>query len=281
NQSGNADITITYHIRTKTIAWNLKSSDVMTVDDALDTDETFQYLTTKYNKKEWKINPTDPEIVSLANQLDVGSTIFDQAKSIFDHLEENFEYSTARGGEVKSPTETLHDENGDCDDMSFLFIAVSRAMGIPAWIELGSMYDEYNQQWVGHAWVAIYLPMTDTERSGIVNIDVVNREFLVRGANRFSDWSSDGGYTDENGNGTADDNEWHIRDYYYMYFYEPLPGTNYLSDDSTGLEYKESGSVTVRLGGEQSVPFLDLVLLIPVIIIAYTAIALKRSRQKR
>jgi len=280
-ENGDADITITYRMRTETAVWNIESSDVMILEEAMTTDDTFQLLADRYNRKEWKIDPTNPEIVSLAEQLDNGGTIYDQTKSIFEYLDKNFDYKTVDRAEVKAPTETLHDKNGDCDDMSFLFIATSRAMGIPSWIELGALYDQQSNQWVGHAWIALYLPLKDEARSGVVNIDIVNREFLVRGANRFSDWSSDGGYTDWHDFGTVEEDEWHLYDYYYMYEYNPLPGTVYYSDESAGLDYEESGSVRVKLGGEQSTPAFELFLLIPLVIIAYVVIFLARKNQKR
>lgn len=276
----NADITITYTMRTETVVWNLESDDVMTIEEAMSADETFQKLDEKYNHREWLIDPTDPEIVSLADQLDTGGTIYDQIKSIFDYLDKNFDYSTVDRGTVKAPTTTLSDGNGDCDDMSFLFSALSRAMGIPSWVELGSLYDKQNQQWIGHAWITLYIPLKEGG-SGTVNLDVVNREFLIRTANRFSDWSSDGSYSDINGNGTADEDEWHLKDYYYMYQYTPL-GSTYFSDISTGLDYKESGTVGVQLGSERSIPSLDVLMIIPLFIMAYAVVYfLSRKNQKR
>jgi transglutaminase-like putative cysteine protease len=278
--NGDADITITYTMRTKTLVWNIEPEYVMTVEEAMSSDEDFQMLDDRHNHKEWLIDPTDPQIVSLANQLDNGGTIYDQIKSIFDYLDENFEYRTENRGNVKAPTKTLADRNGDCDDLSFLFSAISRAMGIPSWIELGSLYDEYNQQWIGHAWIMLYLPMKKGE-SGAVNLDVVNREFLIRTANRFSDWSSDGSYSDLNGNGIAEDNETHLWDYYRMYVYTPL-GNTYFSDISTGLDYKESGTVGVQLGSERSIPALDVLLIIPLFIMAYAVVYfISKKNQKR
>jgi transglutaminase-like putative cysteine protease len=282
DENGNADIKITYRMRTETAVWDIGSEDVMTLSEAMNDDtktgEDFRFLVTKYNHKEWKIDPTLPEVTSLASQLDTGGTIYDQIKSIFDYLDKNFEYRTVDRGEVKSPTQTLQDGNGDCDDMSFLFISISRAMGIPSWVELGSLYDEQNNQWVGHAWISLYLPLK-TGQSGLVNVDVVNREFLIRGANRFSDWKSDGGYQDD-GDGIIDDTEWHLYDYYYMYLWTPI-GNTYYSDESTALAYQESGSVNAKLGGDQSMPGFEALLLIPVILAAFVMIQLARRRQKR
>lgn len=276
---GNADIKITYHMKTETVVWNFQSGDVLTLEEAMNTDDTFQRLVDIYTHEEWKIDPADPEVVSLADELDTDGTVYDQLKSIFDYLDENFEYSSAGSGEVKAPVQTIYDRNGDCDDMSFLFIAISRAMGIPAWVELGALYDHYANQWVGHAWVAVYLPLKEG-RSGLVNIDVVNREFLVRGANRFTDWSSDGGFTDINNNLMPEMTEWNLYDYYHMYEFNPISHV-YLSDESTGLDYRESGSVSVKLGGSQSIPGFEILLVVPVIFLAYIAIMLKRRNQKR
>jgi len=284
--NGNADIKITYHMKTETVVWNFQSGDVLTLEEAKDTDHFYDNnYVPRHTNKEWKIDPTDPDVVALADELDNGGTIYDQLKSIFDYLVENFEYSTAGEGEVKAPSETIRDRNGDCDDMSFLFIAISRAMGIPAQVELGALYDQYNNQWVGHAWVAVYLPLKEG-RSGLVNIDVVNREFLVRGANRFTDWRSDGDWTDnpsdENGMLDCTDFycEWNLYDYYHMYQFNPISHV-YLSDESTGIDYEGSGSVSVKLGGSQSIPGFEILLVVPVIFLAYIAIMLRKRNQKR
>ncbi|MCK4443176.1 MAG: transglutaminase family protein, partial [Thermoplasmata archaeon] len=154
-------ITILTTFRTWTVWWDIDSDNSLTADEAQMWDPVYNSLSSQYNHDEWRIEVTHPEIVSLARQLEVsGGTVYENIQSIFKHLDVNFEYGTREGGAVKTSSETLEDGYGDCDDMSFLFSALARAMDIPAWPELGAMYNSMTHEWVGHGWMEVYVPTT-------------------------------------------------------------------------------------------------------------------------
>jgi hypothetical protein len=125
------------------------------------------------------------------------------------------------------------------------------------------MYNSVSNEWVGHAWLGLYMP---THRGGVnVTIDMANHEFLVRGANRFSEWQSDG-------NGT------HLQDYYYPYTYVSS-GTVSISDTYTTIDYSTDGTVVVKLGSDGGkVPGFDLIIFPVAVIVAL--IVMGQTRRK-
>ncbi len=101
--------------------------------------------------------PSDSLIKSTARQITgaAGSeNAFATAKSIFKWLKENTQYQL-NGGALPSPaTETLRSGGGDCDDLSFLYISLCRAAGIPARFVSGYIVRETGLE--PHAWVEFY-----------------------------------------------------------------------------------------------------------------------------
>ncbi|UCD92853.1 MAG: transglutaminase family protein [Methanobacteriota archaeon] len=258
-----------FTMRTTTVWWNIDSSDSLTISEARQYDPTFNALAAMYNHDEWNIEVSHPEIRSLAAQLTIpDGTVYDNLVSIYKYLDINFEYSTRQGGTVKASSETLRDKTGDCDDMSVLYAGLARGMGIPAWPELGAMYDPMQGHWVGHGWLEVYVPTTN----GGVNasIDMVNDEFLIRGANRFSEFVSDG-------------DEDHLQDYYFSYSYIKGVGEPIISDKYVDMGYHPSGTITMKLGSEGGPVYgLEWLIIIPIVLIVlYVVYRIIKRRRKR
>ncbi|MFQ6107355.1 MAG: transglutaminase family protein [Thermoplasmata archaeon] len=261
---GEANIRATYHIRTKTIWWDIEESEVLSISDASKTNPLFVQLSTQYNHDEWRLQYEGTYIETLASQIAPGDlSVYEIAQRIYDYLDTHVSYSPTRTGEVKYPMETLQDGSGDCDDMSFLFASLLRSRGVPSWVELGAMFNSITNEWIGHAWLEFYLP---TFTGGLnVTIDMSNHEFLVRGANRFSEWKSDG-------NGS------HLEDYYYPYSYVSI-GNPSIEDLYTTIDYSTDGTVVVKLGSDGgAIPGFDL-LIVPVAVLV--ALVLKRQTRRK
>jgi hypothetical protein len=255
--------------RTWTVWWDINSDNSLTLDQARQYDPIFNALADQYTHDEWRIEVTHPAIVSLARQLEVSrGTVYDNLQSIFKYLDVNFEYSTREGGAVKTSSETLSDRNGDCDDMSFLFVAVARAMGIPSWPELGAMYNPMTREWVGHGWMEAYIPTTNGGEN--VSIDMVNDEFLIRGANRFADFKSDG------------DGD-HLEDYYFSYSFVPNKfQTLDINDDMIDRGYETTGTITVKLGYDgRPVPLFEVLFILIALLIGIVIIYKLAKRRGR
>ncbi len=251
---------IRYSLHTESAVWNVDPSESGTVDDIP------KWLVDKYGnktKEEWVIIPAHPEIQSLSSQLTSGKiTVYDKLKSIFDHLNDNFEYERARTGRPKYCNETLSLGFGDCDDQSVLFIALARAAGIPAWLEFGALYNQQQESWGGHAWIRAYIPEF-TGGGHVYNIDVVNDHFLFRDALRFSEWESDG-------NGS------HLKDYYYSY------GNFFSYDESYNTISMDKSSKIIRIADngrpiEETVPGFEGVFMVSAIV--FTALILRKKKR--
>lgn len=97
----------------------------------------------------------DRVIVRAAEEAAAGTEDgWDRAEAIYDWVRENIEYRFAR--KIKSARQALADGYGDCEEMTSLFIAMCRAVKIPAravWVP-GHCYPEfYLEDIQGHgAW---------------------------------------------------------------------------------------------------------------------------------
>jgi hypothetical protein len=99
---------------------------------------------------------------------------------------------------------------------------------------------------------------------------MVNDEFLVRGANRFSDFKADG------------DGD-HLNDYYFSYSYIPSKfQTPEINDYFVDRGYDTDGTVTVKLGHDgRPVPLFEFLILFIVAIIAIIIILKLAKRRRR
>jgi transglutaminase-like putative cysteine protease len=254
---------IKYAIYTESAIWSMDSSDSGTLENYY---PEWSGLVDKYGNKsrdEWKILPSDPHITVLSDQLTQGKvTVYDKLKAIFDYMNEKFEYETARQGEPKWCTETLEDQYGDCDDQSVLFISLARAAGLPCKLEFGALYNQQQDEWGGHAWIKVYIPLYTGDLYWY-NIDIVNDHFLFRDAFRFSEWESDG-------NGT------HLEDYYYSM------GVNFKYEEMYYNLKMDKSSKTIRISEtgrpmDETVPGFEGILVAPAVLIA--ALIVRRKKK--
>ncbi len=166
--------------------WELDEGSV------LDRDEVPQYYLDNYLDDQWKIVVNDPVIRSLCEEL-VGdeTNVYLIAKAIYDWIVENIEYPSGPSlGEPRSSVETLQAREGDCDEQSMLFCALARSAGVPAWMQLGAIYDRKNKELGGHGWVQMFMPTADGGHN--VTIDPVNEAFLVWVPTLFCEYTDTG-----------------------------------------------------------------------------------------
>lgn len=225
-------ISITYQMRVSTYIWNLESGTVGNISDIPDS------LKDAYLGDEWRIIVDHPSIHQRSQAI-VGerTNVEDALRSIYDWIVDNVDYPSSSTLLPKTSLETLSSGVGDCDDQAVLFCALARAAGIPAWLQIGVLYDPFWQEWGGHAWVQAYLPLKDGEGVN-ATIDTVNRDFLLWRPNRFADFTDDGDAA-------------HLEDYYLSFHcsYDPTSypegETPIFGQEFVALEYQESDS-TVR-----------------------------------
>jgi hypothetical protein len=209
---GTKTYVVEYTIRTQFFEWEMEKDQSGVISDIPNS------LKDRYNKDEWRldkdndgvldneddvdndgqwdylIEPSNSQIRSLANQLKDGETnVFAIVENIYNYLtsDENLNYVTTSVGLPKDCITTLNDLRGDCDDYSILFISICRALDIPAWLELGVLYDKQSQRWGGHAWAKVAIPLTSGGYAA-PTIDVVNKQFLIHDPYRFIEWKDTG-----------------------------------------------------------------------------------------
>jgi len=105
-----------------------------------------------YLKPSPGIEATHPAILDLAEQLDAdGQLPWRQIETDYGWIQDNVKYVN---GEFKGALRALRDKEGDCEELTSLFIALRRARNIPA-----------RTVWVpGHVWAEFYLE--DAEGQG-------------------------------------------------------------------------------------------------------------------
>jgi len=201
-------VSLRYHVRMTTYQWFISEGDVGNTSDVPPSYN-------KYLDAEWKIAPNNATVKALADQI-VGSetNYLKRIDLMYSWLLSHYTYQRSATFEPKAPEDTMAHLGGDCDDFSVLFISMARYLRIPAWLELGLLYDEFRNEWGAHGWATLYIPLKNG--TGVeVTIDVVNRLFLIRDPFHFSDWSSDGDAA-------------HLQEYYTLLTYQPVttPTTN-------------------------------------------------------
>lgn len=200
-----ASVVIGYQVKATLYRWELDASRSGTVSQ-------IPAGYSKYLGAEWKFTPNDATISGLAAELAGGTNnTFEKVDRIYGYLHDNIAYQTNSPADPKYPTQTLSDKAGDCDDQSFLLGSLLRSQGIPAWMEMGLLYDQSRRAWGGHAWLRTYIPLPSGGGQE-VQIDPANDEFLFRDAFRLTDYVDDG-----NGD--------HLENYYvsWRYTYSGAP----------------------------------------------------------
>ena len=103
----------------------------------------------QYLASEPLVQTDHPEIVSLAGELIEGTTSpWKKALAVYQWMAENIE--TEFRITLPSALEVLHSKKGDCNELSTLFAALSRASGVPTRICTGLVYTQ--GAFYYHAW---------------------------------------------------------------------------------------------------------------------------------
>jgi hypothetical protein len=115
--------------------------------------------------------------VNIASQLAEGEDdLYIVANNLVSWIKENIEYSLDTITEKASQPASwvVRSRYGVCDEITSLFIAMARSLGIPARFVSGVAYTNWNElnDWGPHAWAEVYYPGT-----GWVSYDITYNEF--------------------------------------------------------------------------------------------------------
>jgi len=110
-----------------------------------------------------RLGPIDGEVKNLAQKITTGQTsVLGKAKAIYDWTCENtYRIPETRGCGVGDVCKLLKEPGGKCTDISSIFVALTRAAGVPAREIFGIRQGEKPIQDISkwqHCWAEFYLP---------------------------------------------------------------------------------------------------------------------------
>ena len=117
-----------------------------------------QYCQAQGNDTITYIDPKNPVIVSRAQAIynNAGTNnSFLVALEAFKWLKTATSYNTENGAYAKPAATTINVCTGDCDDLSYLYISLCKALDIPARFIRGFLVEEDHA--IAHAWVEVYV----------------------------------------------------------------------------------------------------------------------------
>lgn len=238
NERGLHEFEATYSLKLYTYQWDISEEESGTID------QIPQELRDRYLDDEWMVrdsegnhidhnqdgyldfryHPSHPEIDRTAHEIVKDETnVVGMITQIYNWVQDNLHYPddgererdlNIYGEWPKYPTGCLEDGFGDCDDQSLLMASLCRSVGIPAWLEIGYLYDPIYNTWGGHGWFNVAIPVKTDGGIEIVRapIDPVNQEFLFRDPYRITDWIDTGMPI------TVDGETMFNLDYYYNFY---------------------------------------------------------------
>lgn len=146
------------------------SAVMSTVDKQIGITEKLPYPFPKLTGFDEYLQPSDiidssnPAIVYQASRLAEGKDdLFEVAFTLAQWTEENIQYNlSSLTSEASLPASwVLEKRIGVCDEMTSLFIAMARSLGIPARFVKGVSYTEsaiFDRNWLPHGWAEVYFP---------------------------------------------------------------------------------------------------------------------------
>lgn len=124
------------------------------------------------------IDSDNPAVIAKASELAEGEDdLFEVAFKLARWVDENVVYdlSTLTADTSQKASWVLQQKQGVCDEMTSLFVAMARSLGIPARFVSGVSYttsDLFSTPWQPHGWAEVYFPEV-----GWVSFDITFGEY--------------------------------------------------------------------------------------------------------
>ncbi|MCX8198060.1 MAG: transglutaminase-like domain-containing protein [Candidatus Micrarchaeota archaeon] len=100
----------------------------------------------------------DRAIQELAFRITENATSqFEKAALLAIFVHNHINYTESLVGKEKDALWVLENRQGVCTEYSTLFVAMARAIGIPARYVTGYVYSDKFEGWMGHAWAEVFL----------------------------------------------------------------------------------------------------------------------------
>ncbi len=98
-------------------------------------------------------------IINKANELVAGKRdLFEALTAVAEYVYSNMTYDEGIGQKIEKASNIFKDKRGVCVEYSTLFIALVRALGLPARYVSGIAYSNIKNSFGNHAWVEVYMP---------------------------------------------------------------------------------------------------------------------------
>lgn len=110
------------------------------------------------------IDSNNPAVIAKASELVEGEDdLFKAAFKMSSWVEQNVKYdlTTLTADTSQKASWVLANKEGVCDEMTSLFVAMARSVGIPARFVSGISYttsDLFSEPWQPHGWAEVYFP---------------------------------------------------------------------------------------------------------------------------
>ncbi len=124
------------------------------------------------------IDSDNPSIIAKAAELAEGEDdLFKVSFKVASWVEENVKYdlNTLTSESSQKASWVLEHKEGVCDEMTSLFVAMMRSLGVPARFVSGISYttsDLFEENWQPHGWAEVYFP-----NLGWVSFDITFGEY--------------------------------------------------------------------------------------------------------
>jgi len=121
-------------------------------------------IQTEYISPSETIDSDNQEIFELANELAAGETdLFQVTFNLATWVNHNIEYSlSSLTADVSQKSSwVIQTRQGVCDELTNLFIALARSLGIPARFISGIAYTnspDFPEEWGAHGWAEVFFP---------------------------------------------------------------------------------------------------------------------------
>lgn len=118
----------------------------------------------QYTLPSEKIDSNNPTVVAKASELAAGEDdLFKLSFKLASWVEENVVYdlNTLTATASQKASWVLENKQGVCDEMTSLFVAMMRSLGVPARFVSGVSYttsDLFDENWQPHGWAEVYFP---------------------------------------------------------------------------------------------------------------------------
>jgi len=132
----------------------------------------------EYLEQTETIDSENPAVIAKAAELIEGEDdLFKVVFSLANWVENNINYdlNTLTAGASQKASWVLENKQGVCDEMTSLFVAMCRSVGIPARFVSGISYttsELFEENWQPHGWAEIYFPQV-----GWVGFDITFGEY--------------------------------------------------------------------------------------------------------